>query len=79
MPNGILDEPAFRRVSRHLNPYQMKEGLEKWLVEIKARVKGAQDKRIELKFNPNGHEQNTVEDSLRIFHTGNLSIREKSR
>jgi hypothetical protein len=39
LPNGIPDESAFRRVLQCLNPYQLQEGLSKWLIDIKERVK----------------------------------------
>jgi hypothetical protein len=43
MPNGVPDESAFRRVLQCLNPYQLKEGLENWLMDIKVRTKGEGD------------------------------------
>jgi hypothetical protein len=43
MPNGAPDESVFRRVLQCLNPYQLKEGLENWLLDIKLRTKGEED------------------------------------
>jgi predicted transposase YbfD/YdcC len=43
LPNGIPDESAFRRVMQCLNPYQLKEGLENWLLDIKVRTGGEED------------------------------------
>jgi hypothetical protein len=40
LPNGIPDESAFRRVLQCLDPRQLQEGLENWLVDIKQRKKG---------------------------------------
>jgi predicted transposase YbfD/YdcC len=40
LPNGIPDESAFRRVLQCLNPRELQEGLENWLVDIKIRTKG---------------------------------------
>jgi predicted transposase YbfD/YdcC len=39
LPNGIPDESAFRRVLQCLNPRELQEGLENWLIDIKARKK----------------------------------------
>jgi hypothetical protein len=35
LPNGIPDESAFRRVLQCLNPKELREGLENWLVDVK--------------------------------------------
>jgi predicted transposase YbfD/YdcC len=40
LPNGIPDESAFRRVLQCLNPRELQEGLENWLVEVKLRRNG---------------------------------------
>lgn len=43
VPNGVPDESAFRWVQQCLNPYQLKEGLENRLLDIKLRTKGEED------------------------------------
>jgi hypothetical protein len=43
LPNGIPDESAFRRVLQCLNPRELQEGLESWLVDVKLRKKGEGD------------------------------------
>jgi hypothetical protein len=44
LPNGIPDEPAFRRVFGHLNPPGLQKGPGNWLADIKTRTKGAREK-----------------------------------
>jgi hypothetical protein len=39
LPNGIPDESAVRRVLQCLNPGELREGLENWLVDVKLRRK----------------------------------------
>ncbi|MDR0636807.1 MAG: ISAs1 family transposase [Treponema sp.] len=43
LPNGIPDETAFRRVMQCLNPYELKEGLENWLLDLKLRTKSEEE------------------------------------
>jgi hypothetical protein len=40
LPNGIPDESAFRRVLQCLDPWELQEGFENWLVDIKQRKEG---------------------------------------
>jgi hypothetical protein len=39
LPNGIPDESAFRRVLQCLNPGELQEGLDGWLVDVNLRRK----------------------------------------
>jgi hypothetical protein len=39
LPNGIPGESAFRRALQCLNPKELQEGLENWLVDVKLRRK----------------------------------------
>ncbi|MDR1904931.1 MAG: transposase family protein [Treponema sp.] len=50
LPHGIPDESAFRRVLQCLDPRQLQEGLENWLVDIKIREKdaGAAARRVNI-------------------------------
>ncbi|MDR0636556.1 MAG: ISAs1 family transposase, partial [Treponema sp.] len=43
LPNGIPDETAFRRVLQCINPYELKEGLENWLLDLKLRTKSEEE------------------------------------
>jgi hypothetical protein len=49
MPNGVPDESVFRRVMQCLNPYQLKEGLENWLLDVKVRTGGEEDAGVSVK------------------------------
>jgi hypothetical protein len=46
LPNGVPDEPAFRRVLQCINPRRLREGLENRLLDIKLRTKGQGEARL---------------------------------